>query len=658
MDSNITEKNNISIKNTISRKGSQNPVRLLPTDVARKIAAGEVIDRPASILRELLDNAVDSGADFVTVDITGGGIDSIRVKDNGTGMTKEDLHSCAKPHSTSKITSEDDLQKLSTLGFRGEALASIAAVSRLEITSLRKGEKIAYKMTAPLAGNGENQVEVATLSDGTVVSSKNLFENIPARRLFLKRPATETTLCKQTFIEKAMPFPEVGFKFIIDGKEKFNLVKNQSLKDRFAECLELSAYSKLFQEVSFYDKEKSLWKGTLVLGDISQSRTDKKHLYIFVNGRRVTEFSLVQAIEYGSTGFFPNGTHPIAALFLDVDSSQVDFNIHPAKKEVKFLDIGPIHHAVSVSVRNFYAKTSIKPSSDFSLPETAFSQSSGFSTKSSTGFSTGFSSSYKYNKHSSSESNTTFGYSSNFGSGSKSSYEMPKSTGELFPKESTPKYAGNFHNVVANIVSSVPENSQNHISQMAKVAISEKGENQVDFKYLGQLFNVFLIVEKGNSLFLVDQHAGHERLRYEALMKNANKKQNLLIPYRIKTDSKEEDNYLEKLLKDLKDAGFEAEKKDDNTWEIKSVPITWQGTEAELKELLLEKRVSPAEIMHNIYATAACRSAIKEGNILDSETAISLIKDIFALEEPHCPHGRPLWIELTQEKLYELIKRT
>jgi len=657
MDSNITEKTNISIKNTISRAGSKNPVRLLSTEVARKIAAGEVIDRPASILRELLDNAVDSGADFVTVDITGGGIDSIRVKDNGTGMTKEDLHSCAKPHSTSKITSEDDLQKLSTLGFRGEALASIAAVSRLEITSLRKGEKIAYKMTAPLAGNGENQVEVATLSDGTVVSSKNLFENIPARRLFLKRPATETTLCKQTFIEKAMPFPEVGFKFIIDGKEKFNLVKNQSLKDRFAECLELNAYSKLFQEVSFYDKEKALWKGTLVLGDISQSRTDKKHVYIFVNGRRVTEFSLVQAIEYGATGFFPNGTHPIAALFLDVDSSQVDFNIHPAKKEVKFLDIGPIHHAVSVSVRNFYAKTSIKPSSDFSLPETAFSHSSGFSAKSSTEFSTGFSSSYKYNKPSTGNYSNS-GYSGAFESGSKSNYEMPKSTGELFPKENTPKYAGNFHSVIENVVSSIPENSQNNISQLAEAAISEKVENQVDFKYLGQLFNVFFLVEKGESLFLVDQHAGHERLRYEALMKNANKKQNLLIPYRIKTDSKEDDEYFEKLLIDLKDAGFEAEKRDNNTWEIQSVPITWQGTEAELRELLLEKRVSPAEIMHNIYATAACRSAIKEGNVIDSETAISLIKDIFALEEPHCPHGRPLWIELTKEKLYELIKRT
>ena len=235
------------IKNTISRSGSKNPVKLLPTEVARKIAAGEVIDRPASVLREFLDNAVDSGADSITVDINGGGIDSIRVKDNGTGMTKEDLIACAKPHSTSKITSESDLQKLSTLGFRGEALASIAAVSRLEITSLRKNEKIAYKMTAPLAGHGENQVEVATLSDGTVVSSKNLFENIPARRLFLKRPATETTLCKQIFIEKAMPFPEVGFKFIVDGKEKFNLVKNQSLKERFSECLEMGVYSKLFQ---------------------------------------------------------------------------------------------------------------------------------------------------------------------------------------------------------------------------------------------------------------------------------------------------------------------------------------------------------------------------------------------------------------------------
>lgn len=638
------------IKNTISRLGSKNPVKLLPTEVARKIAAGEVIDRPASVLREFLDNAVDSGADSITVDINGGGIDSIRVKDNGTGMTKEDLIACAKPHSTSKITSESDLQKLSTLGFRGEALASIAAVSRLEITSLRKNEKIAYKMTAPLAGNGENQVEVATLSDGTVVSSKNLFENIPARRLFLKRPATETTLCKQTFIEKAMPFPEVGFKFIVDGKEKFNLVKNQSLKERFSECLELGGYSKLFQEVNFSDSEKGLWKGTLVLGDISQSRGDKKFIYIFVNGRRVTEFSLVQAIEYGATGFFPNGTHPIAALFLDVDSSVVDFNIHPAKKEVKFLDIGPIHHAVSVSTRNFYAKSAIKPSTDFSLPESRIgvsNPSKNFSSTSSLPKSDNFSSSgfsnYKANNFSTSKN---YDYSSH-------------SNGDLFPREKEPAYKGNFHSLVTSVVSSFQEStSTNEISKMAETAISENSESQIDFKYLGQLFNVFLLVEKGDSLFLVDQHAGHERIRFDSLMKNGNKKQNLLIPYRIKTESPEDDKYFENLLSELKDSGFEARKTQEDLWEITSVPITWQGTEKELKELLLEKRISPKEIMHNIFATAACRSAIKEGNILDSETATSLIKEIFALEEPHCPHGRPLWIELPREKLYELIKRT
>lgn len=638
------------IKNTISRTGSKNPVKLLPTEVARKIAAGEVIDRPASVLREFLDNAVDSGADSITVDINGGGIDSIRVKDNGTGMTKEDLIACAKPHSTSKITSESDLQKLSTLGFRGEALASIAAVSRLEITSLRKNEKIAYKMTAPLAGNGENQVEVATLSDGTVVSSKNLFENIPARRLFLKRPATETTLCKQIFIEKAMPFPEVGFKFIVDGKEKFNLVKNQSLKERFSECLEMGGYSKLFQEVNFSDLEKGLWKGTLVLGDISQSRSDKKFIYIFVNGRRVTEFSLVQAIEYGATGFFPNGTHPIAALFLDVDSSIVDFNIHPAKKEVKFLDIGPIHHAVSVSTRNFYAKSAIKPSTDFSLPESrigASNSSKNFSSPSSLPKSNNFSSSgfsnYKANSFSTSKN---YDYSSH-------------SNGDLFPREKEPAYKGNFHSLVSSVAASFQEStSTNEISKMAETAISENSESQIDFKYLGQLFNVFLLVEKGDSLFLVDQHAGHERIRFDSLMKNGNKKQNLLIPYRIKTESPEDDKYFENLLSELKDSGFEAKKTQEDLWEITSVPITWQGTEKELKELLLEKRISPKEIMHNIFATAACRSAIKEGNILDSETATSLIKEIFALEEPHCPHGRPLWIELPREKLYELIKRT
>ena len=308
------------------------PVRTLPPEVARKIAAGEVIDRPASIIRELLDNAVDSGADMITAEISGGGIERITVTDNGCGMSKEDLEACARPHTTSKITAESDLLKLTTLGFRGEALASIAAVSRLEITSRRETEENAWKAVVPPAGVSANKITPASRAKGTTVQSEALFENIPARRLFLKRPASETNLCRQIFIEKALPRTDISFRFISDGKTKHELPAGQSFAERFVEAFEPPSF---FSEISGKsahtgnDGEPD-WTYRLILGSPSVYRNDKRLLLIYVNGRRVQEFSLVQAIEYGATGYFPNGTHPAAVLFLDMKPSLVDFNIHPA----------------------------------------------------------------------------------------------------------------------------------------------------------------------------------------------------------------------------------------------------------------------------------------------------------------------------------------
>ena len=314
------------------------PVKPLPPEVARKIAAGEVIDRPCAIVRELMDNAVDSGADSIQVEINGGGIDKIRIVDNGSGMTKDDLSACAKPHATSKIRVEEDLLSLSTLGFRGEALASIAAVSKLQITSARDGQ--AWKLEASVTQ--DHTITPANLAQGTVVQSESLFNDFPARRIFLKRPAAETTLCKQTFIEKALPRTDISFRLLVDGKQRLDLPKGQSLSSRFVEAMELSESSSLFYELhgsSDFDSEntnKPDWKFTLIIGEPAVYRNDKKLIYIYVNGRRINEYSLIQAIDYGAQGFFPNGTHPVAVLFVEMNPAHVDFNIHPAKKRGSF----------------------------------------------------------------------------------------------------------------------------------------------------------------------------------------------------------------------------------------------------------------------------------------------------------------------------------
>ena len=322
----------------------KNPVKTLSPEVARKIAAGEVIDRPNAIVRELMDNAIDSGADKITVEISEGGIEKIRVSDNGCGMSGDDLKNCAKPHSTSKISSESDLLNLSTLGFRGEALASIAAVSRLQIIS--SGLKMRSSITE------DHIIEKTSTTEGTIVLAEGLFENFPARRIFLKKASAEGVMCKNTFIEKSLPYPEKSFRFVNNGEIKIDLFAGESLKERFVRAMEFKEDVSLFNQIDFF-KSGEDFSFKIVIASPSVYRSTKKDIYIFVNGRRIQEYALVQAIEYGCQGFFPNGTFPVASLFVNINPRLVDFNIHPAKKEVRFKDISSLHHQISVSVREF-----------------------------------------------------------------------------------------------------------------------------------------------------------------------------------------------------------------------------------------------------------------------------------------------------------------
>ena len=347
----------------------KNPVKKLDAEVARKIAAGEVIDRPNAIVRELMDNSIDSGAKTITVEISGGGIEKIRIVDDGCGMTKEDLQNCARPHATSKISSEIDLLNLTTLGFRGEALSSIAAVSRLSIISG------GWKMRASITE--DHILEPQANITGTIVQSEGLFENFPARRQFLKRPATEALMCKNTFIEKTLAHPEIAFRFIQDGEIKIDLPQNQSLKERFVMANGLLQYEDFFFEISkksSYSSENCEWSFDVIIGEPAVSRPSKKDIEIFANGRKIQEYSLVQAVEYGCQGFFPNGTYPVAGVFVHVRPDLIDFNIHPAKKEARFYDISDLHHGLSSTIKDFFKKYTYANFSEDKSPDEIRSQ--------------------------------------------------------------------------------------------------------------------------------------------------------------------------------------------------------------------------------------------------------------------------------------------
>ncbi len=621
------------------------PVRTLNPEVARKIAAGEVIDRPNAIIRELMDNSIDAGARSITVEITGGGIDKIRIIDDGAGMTQEDLKNCARPHATSKIETEVDLMNLSTLGFRGEALASIAAVARLSIQSG------GFKMRASITE--DHIIEPVAPIKGTIVQSEGLFENFPARRQFLKRPATEGIMCRNTFIEKALARPDIAFRFVADGETKLDLPAGQSLKDRFVMANNYSEGPELFYEFSQSSGgENPEWSFTLVIGEPAVSRTNKKEIFIYANGRRIQEYSLVQAVEYGGQGFFPNGTYPVAAVFVQVRPDLIDFNIHPAKREARFSDISVLHHGLSSSIRTFFHQYTYsnfkedKPADQEREQELNFTpQLPETDTKTETPHSITDS---VYEKHISYKASETKAEAlSDF----RSKYLGIKS-GASSGKETASE----------NRSSAVNYSSTRSLAEeaLAAAATSTLSSDTQKIRYIGPCLGTFLLVEKNNCLYIIDQHAAHERILFDRLMNSQGNapRQPLLIPYKIKTESKTQDNQLEKLKQELNKIGFETEHTSDGLWEIKTIPDRWTGTEYDLRTLLFVKQVEPKEIIRSIAAMTACKAAVKDGYVLDDITATRLAEQAFTLEDPHCPHGRPIYTVISREKLFELVKRT
>lgn len=628
----------------------KHPVRTLNPEVARKIAAGEVIDRPNAIIRELMDNAIDAGSTSITVEISGGGIEKIRIIDNGSGMTRQDLENCARPHATSKIESEVDLMNLSTLGFRGEALASIAAVARLSIQSG------GYKMRASITE--DHIIEQSAPLKGTIVQSEGLFENFPARRQFLKRPATEGIMCRNTFIEKALARPDIAFRFVSDGETKLDLPAGQSIKDRFVMANSYNEGADLFYE---FDQSSGganpEWSFTVVIGEPAVSRTNKKDIYIYANGRRIQEYSLVQAVEYGAQGFFPNGTYPVAAVFAQVRPDLIDFNIHPAKREARFSDISALHHGLSSTIRTFFHQytysnfTEDKPADeeraqefDFQVPDSSANSLYEKPAASTTPDSL-------YERHISYKASETKAENlSDF----RSKYLGIKTSGGSRSNTIwTPQTESSTHSLAESALAAAAGGSADAAENVAMA------QNK-NIRFIGSCLGTFLIAEKNNRLYLIDQHAVHERILFDKLMNTQGNsgRQQLLIPYKIKTESKSQDNQLEKLKDELTRIGFETEHVSDGLWEIKTIPERWTGTEYDLRTLLFVKQVEPKEIIRSIAAMTACKAAVKDGYVLDDITAARLVEQAFTLEDPHCPHGRPIYTVISREKLFELVKRT
>ncbi|MGP1594013.1 MAG: DNA mismatch repair endonuclease MutL [Treponema sp.] len=628
------------------------PVKPLDTQTARKIAAGEVIDRPAAVIRELLDNAIDSGATKIEAEIIGGGVDCIRVRDNGCGMTKEDLAICTDTHTTSKIETAEDLLALRSLGFRGEALSSIKAVSDLEITSTREGPA-AWKLQL-------GTLVPARLNTGTVVQVERLFENFPARKQFLKRASAETNLCRTIFLDKALPHHQTEMRFIIDGKERFTLLSRATLRERCLDAFSFKEPDELFFQIEHTTASFSF---SAVLGSPDVIRSDKRAIFIFVNGRRISEFGLVQAVEYGSEGYFPNGGHPVAFIFLTVDPARVDFNIHPAKKEARFQDYGEIHHAISSTVAAFYRQHTVAtllqekytPEMTAPLPFSAseIRQQPEYAAWSERNRRYGEALAQK-------EAGFSFG--------------KPVPAASIGTQDAASRYCNPYTDSQQVRESPITNADSQQIGEPRAaygrfceqilpppVSVYSTAPFDIppaDFKLLGQVAGTFIAVEKNDALYLIDQHAAHERIIFEQLKQNTGGSQELLVPYRIITESPADDALIRLNKNLLLQAGFTVVDEGCGVWQVTAVPARWVGTEQDLAADITDAHKHAGDILDSILASAACRAACKDGFLIDPASLHRLAAQTFALPEPLCPHGRPLWITLTREELFKRIRRT
>ncbi len=595
-------------------------VHILRDSVARRIAAGEVIDRPHSVIRELMDNALDAGASNLDLTVEQGGVRRIRLADNGRGMTPEDMDLAWKPHATSKITEVEDLEKISSLGFRGEALSSIAACSRLEITSRPPDSPEAWYLA--VHGGKEAAREPRRGQPGTIIDVSDLFYSLPARRRFLKSPSAETRLCRTTFLEKALPFPGCSFRLTTDGKLRLNLPA-ASLLDRVVQAFENRYPPQLLTEES---REEPGLSVKMVAGTPDIHRKDRRHIHIYVNRRRIDEFAFVQAVEYGFSGTLPGGMFPVAFVFIEVDPALVDFNIHPAKREARFRDKGRIHRTIVQLLQNATGPRRRQAASPQPRPFAP-------------------------------------GLSDSLGPGSAAGL-APPSRADRFRTDSryadltSPRPAPEASAAFTQEVRQRQESSQSPREDVREDVLEVPPRR---IRYLGQVMNLFLLAEADDTLYIIDQHAAHERINYNRLRRGTGESQGLLVPWETALQREEADFILSR-RQDLEKIGFSLEisapSGENPILSLTAVPAAAREGEREILEFLKNEAGNPQGWEKRLYALLSCRSAVKDGETLDEQTARGLVEQALALPEPRCPHGRPVWFELTRTELYDLLGRT
>lgn len=618
-------------------------INLMPKEMSELIAAGEVVERPASVVKELVENSIDAGAKHITLEIERGGILYIRVTDDGCGIESGDVPTAFLRHATSKVKTIADLDRISSLGFRGEALAATAIVSKVELFTKQKSDTFGTHYI--IEGGNEVLNEENGCPDGTTIIVRDIFYNTPARMKFLKRDITEGNSVAAVFERMALSNPQIAFKMIRDGK----LAMSTSGDGKPYSAI----YSVLGREIASTMIPVNGNGGISVSGYVCKPafcRKSRSAQYIFLNGRYVQSNTVMAACEQAYKNSAMVGKYPAFVINITVPFETVDVNVHPAKIQVRFSDEKKIFDEVYIAVKNAISNGDTRPEikinnktpqSFTKMPTDTYTQQ------------TIVEKAYP---------ETIIRKKDNF----KNSFTFKSDNTPFFERENVKKVINNSY--VDIEVDEPAKPVQPPVTEQKPIERPEIHQetniiSEEEIIFIGEAFSTYIIAQKGDSIYLVDKHAAHERLNFNKLKENAkNESQQLLMPQNVRL-SREEFDAVVSNLELMEKAGFELEDFGNSTILVRAVPAMLHGEDitdmlVEAAQGLITKGIPESERLDRIYHTVACKAAIKGGNITTRTELEALAKKILADNDVmYCPHGRPVAFQLTKKELEKQFGR-
>jgi DNA mismatch repair protein MutL len=629
-------------------------INVLPKEIYQLIAAGEVVERPSSVVKEMIENSLDAGAKNITLEIKNGGSTYIRITDDGCGIERDDVRKVFISHATSKISKKDDLNSIATLGFRGEAMASISAVSKVELLTKAENEEIGTRYE--IAGGEELEFDDAGCPNGTTIVVRDIFFNTPARMKFLKKDVTEGNQVAGIVDRMAISHPEISFRFIRDGKQVLITSGNGDLKS--------TVYSVLGKEMS--DSLMSVdysFNDMRITGFVSKptaSRKSRAGQYFYINNRIVKSKTAMAALEQAYKNTIMVGRFPACVLNIELNPAQVDVNVHPAKTEVRFANEKPIFDLVYYAV-----KTAIE--NDRTVKEVEFKETPIYRQESKNV--------YQNNDNKSFQAKFDF---------FKKKDELPSQQviktkpRENFWQVEAPKPEYKIARdekpkarVDINIEYEEPEEISTAKSEDApkerdieKVVITDEKDNEniiPNFKLIGEAFKTYLIVEIENELYFIDKHAAHERMNFERFKAQATVETQMLLAPVVVNLTKDEFIAISENVELIKKCGFELEEFGESQIIVRAIPSLVDGDSVkdlmlEIAQKLLEHKtdILPDKIDW-IYHSASCRGAVKAGDYTSRQEQEMFVKKLLSMPNIRfCPHGRPVFIKMSR---YDIEKQ-